>query len=273
MHHILSFTGYIVSYIPATLISSMAWALTFLFFDILKVRRKVVLNNITIAFSFELTEKEKIKLARRSYYEFCLTIFETLGSINPRVKKKIAIINREIADNIFKNNEGCYILCAHIGNWEYAASSFSEQVHKARVVVKKVGGKRLNSFVTYLRAKNNFQVIEKSPAGMAVRTIFETINKKGCVGVMLDQYKPGEPYLEFFNQKARTNTSLAAMVRRKPASILPVFIKRRSFNNHELIIAPPIDIIKSENSTDDILENSTRFNKEIEKMIRQNPSQ
>ena len=63
------------------------------------------------------------------------------------------------------------------------------------------------------------------------------------------------------------------MVRRKPASILPVFIKRRSYNNHELIIAPPIDIIKSENSADDIIENSTRFNKEIEKMIKQNPSQ
>ena len=88
MHHILSFTGYIVSYIPATLISSMAWALTFLFFDILKVRRKEKLNNITIAFTSELTEKEKLKLAGRSYYEFCLTIFETLGSINPRVKRK-----------------------------------------------------------------------------------------------------------------------------------------------------------------------------------------
>ena len=90
---------------------------------------------------------------------------------------------------------------------------------------------------------------------------------------MLDQHKPGEPYIDFFSRKARTNTSLAAIVRRKPGKVLPVFIKRLSYNKHELIISPAIDIQKTDNSRDDILENSRRFNKEIENMVRQNPSQ
>ena len=59
--------------------------------------------------------------------------------------------------------------------------SFSEQVQRARVVVKKVGGRGLNHFITSLRLKNNFEVIPKSPAGKAVKTIFKTIDEKAAL--------------------------------------------------------------------------------------------
>ena len=191
MYYLLSVVSYFLSILPESLIISISKAISYILFHVIGFRKKLVISNITQAFGDEKSEKEILDIAKRSYYEFILTCFETMISFNLNSKHSVNIINKKIVDEIMAEGNGCYVLVSHLGNWEFAASAFSKEVAPVRVVVKKVGGKGTDRFVTELRARNGFEVIHKKPAGVAVRTIFKTINEGKCVGVMLDQHKPG----------------------------------------------------------------------------------
>ena len=273
MYYILATFSYFLSFLPDSALKLFAKALSFVLYDLFGFRRKVVIQNVNQAFSSRKSRAEILEISKRSYYEVILTFIETLISFNPQRKKDVIIENKKVIDDILAGGTGCYLLVCHLGNWEAAASAFSSQVARARVVVKKVGGDSTDRFLTELRAKNNFEVIHKRPKGAAVRTIFKTIGENLCVGVMLDQHTPGERYIDFFGKPARTNSALATVWRRKKAPVVPVYIQRLDFNKHKLVIGEPLKLQNTEDKHSDILSNCLIFNKSIESMIEQCPEQ
>ena len=89
----------------------------------------------------------------------------------------------------------------------------------------------------------------------------------------MDQSRPGNPYLEFFGQPARTNTSFAAIWRRCPAPIIPGYIVRHEFGRHTVHFLPEVTLDQTENEEEDILRHSRIMNGVIEGVVRQHPEQ
>lgn len=161
---------------PETL-SRLATVLAWLAFDLLRLRRRLVLNNLAIAFGDTLSPEERVKLARQSYYHFALTVLEVLGSKGSEIAQNCEIVGAEHLREALAQGHGALILCGHLGNWECLAGALHRNFTQVHVVVKKVGGDGMNRFVDERRASIGLQSIPRDTNMAAIRAIIKRLRE------------------------------------------------------------------------------------------------
>jgi KDO2-lipid IV(A) lauroyltransferase len=122
MYHIVNALLYLLSLLPWFIIYALADLLYVLAFHVFGYRKKVVLDNLKKAFP-ELTEQERITIAKRFYHNFTDTLLESIKviSMSDRSLDKHFHVSDEsiklIAD-IVKTGRTCQIHAMHNFNWE-----------------------------------------------------------------------------------------------------------------------------------------------------------
>lgn len=271
MEHVLTALAQSLSRLPNRILVGLAQFITFMAFDVLRVRRSVMLRNVGIAFGDSKSAEEREHIARQSALNFVLTIFETMISIRKPIADRIEVRGGEHLRAALAEGRGVYILCFHLGNWEAMGAKVTRTFKPAYVVVKKVGGQGTNRFVERLRFNNGFYWIRRDRKGDGMRGIREVLDRGEIVGFVIDQARPGEPRLPFFGTPAKTNTSFAAIWSRRPAPVVPGYMHRTAFGEHLLEFEPALNLVSSENRSEDILRHSELFNKVVEGAVRKYP--
>ena len=228
-------------------------------------------ENLKIAFP-ELSKDERRSIARESYYHFCLTILEFLAFPAGTLGLNTKIVGAEPLKAALKKG-GVYVLCIHMSSWEAMGSALSAQIAPAHVVVKPFHPKALQTFLTEKRQKNGFYSILRKRKGEGMLAIENVLAARGMVGFVIDQARPKSPRLPLFGKPAKTNTSFAAIWRKAPAPIFPMFITRKKPGEFMIEVEPPIELTVSEDAAQDILAHSLIFNQCVESIIRLCPQQ
>jgi len=252
----------------------MAKFLAFMSYRVFKVRRRLILKNLETAFGTEKSPEERDKIGELSTYNFILTALEFLAERNGRLGEKVEIVEGEehLQDTVGKG-EGVYILCIHMGSWEAMGGGLTRHGYRSHVIVKRVGSEKTDQFVKKLREKNGFFCIQRKNKGDAVKGILKTLKAGQVVGFVMDQARPGEPFLPFFDKPAKTNTSFAAIWRKIQAPIIPAYIIRTGVGEHKIYVRPPVKLTTTDDAEKDVLEHSRLFNKVVESIIRKCPEQ
>lgn len=272
MYWILKLVASFVSRGSDETIDRIAAFLAFLAFDLLRLRRGLVLKNLRIAFP-EKSEPERVAIGRASMKNFALTALEFFRSQNTDIASRIEIKGIEHARKCLDQGKGAYVLCFHLGNWEAMGAAVTRNIAPAYVLVKKVGSSSVDRFVSELREKNGFLTVKRRKKGDGYAAIKEILARNEIVGFVMDQARPGEPKLPFFGQPAKTNTSLAAIRQRCPAPVLPSYILRLGPSRHVVEFFPEIVLDDTGDAARDVLEHSTRFNAIVESCVRRAPEQ
>lgn len=275
MHHLLNLLSIALSKCSKNTILRLSTGLTFLFFSVFRLRRSLILKNLRIVYKDQKDERELLSIAFNSYRQFIFTCLEFLSVRDGSLGKDVAIDpeSEEILKELKNRNEGGYILCIHMASWEAMGGGLSKKGYPSHVVVKKVGSKKINDMITQLRFKNGFLPIERRKKGDVVRKIRETLEKKEFIGFVMDQARPGEPFLPFFGVPAKTNTSFAAIWRKHPAPIIPGYIVMDEVGHYTVYFKDIIDLEVTDDAEKDILLHSELFNKKVEEMILEKPEQ
>ena len=105
-------------YGPASLRRGLAGFLAFLWYDLFRIRREVVLDNLTIAFP-QMSPGEKIKLGRRNlrhlalcFVEYCYMPWLSRDNFDHYFE----FHNDELLAQALKRGNGVLLLTAHLGN-------------------------------------------------------------------------------------------------------------------------------------------------------------
>lgn len=271
MYLLLSGIAKMLGLLSFAALERLAAAVTFLFFDIFRVRRKLMLRNLSIAFGDDYSPSQRVTIARHAFANFIQSMFESFICRKYAIDADVQVENAEILEAEMAKEEGVYFLLCHMGNWEAMGAFVSHRFRPSYTAMKKIGSKGINRYVENMREKNDMHWIKREKKGDAVRQMKEILGRGECVGFVMDQARPGEPRLPFFSKDAKTNTSLAAIWQKHPAPIVPAYFYRRAFGKHTLVINPPLTLRVSDNPQADILENSKLFNSEVEKIVRQKP--
>lgn len=273
MIYFLRVISFLIYISPRFLLTWLAKGLAFLTFDLLKIRREVMLKNLDIAFPDEFTSEEKKSIARKSLGNFAMTGLEFLEARTGDIARDVTGEGEHHLYDALKEGKGVYILCMHLGNWEAMGAYMTRNMVPSHVLVKPVGGDGLNQFVTEQRAKNRFLWVKRKKKGDGFSAIKEILGRNEVVGFVMDQSRPSSPRLPFFSQSAKTNTSFAAIWQKIPAPIVPAYAYRSSFGVHTVKFFPELKLSTSENLEEDILQHSTLFNQVVESCVRQAPEQ
>ena len=263
----------LLSYFSDRSIENIAKFLAFLMFYVFRFKRNLVIGNINTALNSVFSRSEQIRIGYKSVVSFILTELEFLAARSGKLSDRVSFIGREHLEKALDEGTGAYILCIHMGSWEAMGSAMTRQIEKTKVVVKKVGGPKTDAYITWLREHNGFQIIKRKKKGDAYIGIKKALESNQIVGFVMDQARPDEPKLPFFGKPAKTNTSLAAIWQKCEAPVIPGYCVRTARGRYEVAFLPELKLQRTEDPKADIIENSHRFNRSVENMIRKCPEQ
>jgi len=238
--------------------------------------RRIVLQNLRIAFGREKSEGEILSIAKRNFQNLGMMAIEFFRLPKMDVeafRNKVNIEGLEIYEKALNNGKGVLLLLSHFGNWELMGLMSRFLGSSIAVIARPMKkNKRVDRFVTEIRSGTGLEVISTEKAS---RKVMRMLSQNQIVGILIDQRaKRSEGvWVDFFGKKAPSTPALAVIAMRTGAPVLPVFMVRNGNRRHRLLIKEPLQLVDTGNIKKDVETNTQLMNQTLESMIRQYPDQ
>jgi KDO2-lipid IV(A) lauroyltransferase len=212
--------GYKRLHIPAIIIS-------FVFYNLLKIRRDVVFKNLRIAFPNKPDNELKL-IAKKSYYHFSRLILEIM-CIPKMSSEELQPLVRcsEVPElsKVYDKGKGLIFLTAHFGNWEYGAISVPLQMGTVMYpIVKPQRNPYVTDWLKKMRETHGNKVIS---LGMSIREIYKVLKDGKLLGVVGDQRGPKEGMrVKLFGRDTAIYSGTAELVLKLKVPIFVLFAVR-----------------------------------------------
>jgi len=276
--------AYFLNIFPVKLLWFFAKAFSWLWFDVLRIRRWTVLKNLTIAFP-EKSKEERMRLARLSMQHLCFGFFE-FGLI-PLMNKKW-IDERAIfhgLDNYEKalaQGKGLLLLSLHMGNGDVGVAALTLKGIRFNLISKKFKNSIANEFWFGVREKMGTRFLQPHGKNLAFDILKATKRNEGVIFV-IDQFM-GRPYgieTTFFGKKTGSAYGLSLFALKTGAPVLPIYayrdedLKTHIVFEQSLEIDPDDDEIANNNQDKDlqIQRLTQKYNDRVESIVRAHPEQ
>ncbi len=172
-----------------------------------------------------------------------------------------------------QRGKGTLFLTAHFGAWELCPFAHALYGHPLRFLIRPLDNPLLDWLINHYRTLSGNEIIAKRNS---LPEIFQALKKNEGVGILIDQNATLNEgiFADYFNIPACTTASLATIALRTNATVLPgVLIWDEGLRKHRLRFERPVDLIRTGKTQADIAQNTLRFNKILEKLVRQHPDQ
>jgi KDO2-lipid IV(A) lauroyltransferase len=189
MYYVLYGLFYLLSLLPMQLLYLMSDAIFILFYFVVGYRRKVVLENLKKAFP-EMTEQERIKIAKRFYHNLLDSFIETikLFSASRTFLEKRVTANWEVLEPLYRSGRSCQLHLGHTFNWEWGHHVLAAKTdYHILVVYMPVSNLVFERMMYKLRTRYGNTFI---PAGNMGKTMSDFKGKQYLLGLVADQ-SPG----------------------------------------------------------------------------------
>jgi len=196
----------------------------------------------------------------------------------PRYNRKNIehIIEIEGHDNFLQaqqRGQGVLILTGHIGAWELSSFAHAIYGYSMHYMARPLDNVRLDSFVNHYRSLSGNQPIYKNESA---RAVLKSLNNAGIVGILADQNTLPEEgaFVDFFGKTACTTTGIARLALHTGAAVVPGYAYwDTTVQKYKLRFEPEVEVSNTGDSERDIFENTQRFAKITEEIIRKFPDQ
>ncbi len=245
-----------------------------LFYYIIPIRKKTVLENLHNAFP-DYDEKKLKSIAFGSYKSFAIALAEILyipAMSKEEIKKQVDCINVELIREKYEENKGVILLSAHFGNWEFMATSLAAQLNiPISVVIKPQRNPYVTNWMNKARTKWNNEIV---PLGISIRQTYQTIKDKKIVAMVADQRGPEESIkINFFGRNLTVLTGPAALSLKTGAPILYGISVRQDDYSYKSVMTEISNENLPESNEEKIKELSQRHMAYLEGYIRKYPEQ
>jgi len=169
--------------------------------------------------------------------------------------------------------KGVIYLTGHIGAWELSSYAHALYGFPLHYMARPLDNGPLDKMVNEYRGKSGNQPVYKNEAA---RTMMRVLKDAGTLGILADQNTmPGEGiFVDFFGKPACTTTGIARVALHTDAAVVPGYAYwDENLRKYRLRFEPPMELVRSGDAERDIRENTQRFTKVIEEIIRKYPEQ
>ena len=172
-----------------------------------------------------------------------------------------------------RRGKGVLYLTGHIGAWELSSFAHALYGYPLHYMARPIENRRIDSLVNkYRRLSGNQPIFKNESARVALKVLKEA----GTIGILADQNTmPQEGvFVDFFGKAASTTTGIARLALHTDAAVVPGFaVWDDSLGKYRLRFEPPVKLIRTGDAERDILENTQKFTKVLEDIIRKYPEQ
>ena len=172
-----------------------------------------------------------------------------------------------------KRGKGVLYLTGHIGAWELSSFAHALYGFPLHYMARPIDNPRVDRLVNAYRRLSGNQPIFKNESA---RALLKILREAGTVGILADQNTMPEEgvFVDFFGKSACTTTGVARVALHTDAAVVPGYaVWDAGIQKYRLHFDPPVELIRTGDAERDILENTQRFTKVIEGIIRKYPDQ
>jgi KDO2-lipid IV(A) lauroyltransferase len=274
----VEFFGYriiekLVCSIPDEKLASMARPFAFLVFYILRIRRKISLDNLQIAFP-EKTEHWRKSTAYFAYLHFSLVILEFMKIqkwSKSRMREKLRFTNFDDILPELDKGTGVIIVSAHFGNWEFGTGYVGSRGVPATAVQQNQKNVFIDKRMKDIRRKWGVEIIDTKGA---VKNSVEKIRTGRIVALLGDQDAGSRGiFVPFFSRPASTHFGAAVIHQRTGAPLY--FVECSRVENYKIdFIFKRIDTrISAEDPEEQVKQIAALLMQYLEKTVRRYPKQ
>jgi len=245
-----------------------------LFYYIIPIRKKTVLDNLNNAFP-DYDEKKLRSIAFGSYKSFAIALVEILYlpvMSKEDIENQIDCSNLDLIRTKYEENNGVILLTAHFGNWEFMATSVAAQLNiPLSVVIKPQRNPYVTNWMNKARTKWNNEIV---PLGISIRQTYQTLKDKKIVAMVADQRGPKESIkINFFGRNLTVHTGPAVLSLKTGAPIIYGISVRQEDYSYKTVWTEISKKNLPESNEEKITEFSQRHMSYLESYIRKYPEQ
>jgi KDO2-lipid IV(A) lauroyltransferase len=186
--------------------------------------RRLALRNLEAAFPARPAH-ERAAIARDMFAHFgrLLTVLLKFSTMRP--DQMLARVEFEGEDRVKAAHalgKGALLFTGHFGYWEINALVHALVLQPMSLLARPLDNPLLHALLERVRARTGNSVIYRRGA---VRRILRALGSNQAVAVLIDQHiqTSDAVYVDFFNRRAATTSSVAALALRTGAPVIPVF--------------------------------------------------
>jgi KDO2-lipid IV(A) lauroyltransferase len=260
--------------VPLTIRKLFFKSLMMFFYHAVAKHRLIALHNLRCAFP-EKTTEELIAIAKGVYRNVAITMAEFFSM--PSITRKnlhewVEVEGLEHFESGIAQGKGLLTIIAHFGNWELMPVTAPLFLKPSYIVYRPLDSPVLDNLVEHVRTINGNEMVRKGGSG---KRIMELLKENHSIGILSDQNVAAREgvFVDFFGRPACTGVGLAVLALRSGAPVLPMFMARQKSGKYKFILKPLVEITKTGDYEKDLLENTQRFTKIVEEVVREYPDQ
>ncbi len=172
-----------------------------------------------------------------------------------------------------RRGKGVLFLTGHIGAWELSSFAHALYGFPLHYMARRIDNSRIDALVNGYRCMSGNRPIFKNESA---RVMLKVLKEAGTIGILADQNTmPQEgAFVDFFGKMASTTTGIARMALHTDAAVVPGYaIWDEASGKYRLRFEPPVELIRTGDTERDVFENTQKFTKVIEEIIRKYPEQ
>ena len=268
MYYILKIFLTIISRLPWWALYRVSDALFFLIYHVAWYRRKVVWNNLSIAFP-EKNPEVINEMSIRFYRNFSDQIVETLKLItcDPSEINKRFEVDNTVYDRLYKEGRHVLLASAHQFNWEWGNWTLNHNTSfRIRIIYMMVSNKVIERVVNQYRTRFGTEMIPANNLGKLMK-----LTESPSMTVFLADQNPSDMkrvyWTRFFGREVPVHRGLEILAKRTDSAVVFDEITRVKRGHYKLVSKLAFENPK-ETHSNEITEAYTRF---LEESISNQP--
>jgi KDO2-lipid IV(A) lauroyltransferase len=272
--HLLSYsllrvTCSVLTLLPLNFSYGLAKFLGNFAYHILRLRRRVVMDNLQTAFGREKAESQIEVIAAESYRQIGMSFVELLVApkLHPQIQHILEPKHFSLIQRLLHGGKGLITVSGHLGNWELQGAAAATAMSKPfTVAAVQQSNPYIDRFITRRRNDMGMQVAGTKEA---MKLLLRALKNRQAIGLVADQNAGRNAvFVDFFGKKAATQPGPAQLALKFGAPLL-VGAAIRTGPGKFKILSQQVEI-----KADDTVETLTqRHVKILEDFIRQHPEQ
>ena len=267
---VLIYIFFLTSRIIGLKLSRNLFSFIFIKFGSFFKSRKIINQNLERIVK-NLTKDNKEKVIDKMWSNYGKTFIEYIYlNYFRKNSNHIEIVNKEIIEDLVKNNKKAIFISGHFANYELMSMELTKLNLRLATIYRPLNNIFLNPFMVFLRKK--FVCKNQIKKGMnGVKQSLNFMEKNYSIALMVDQRLSEGVKVPFFNELASTTSLPAQLAIKFKCDIIPIYISRKDGDRFKMEIMKPIKIsLNKKNEKDEI---TKQINELLEKLIVRDPSQ
>ena len=221
---------WLLSSLPMALLYLLSDGLYLLFFYVIGYRKKVVLDNLTLAFP-EKEERELLEIRKKFYRHFTDLVVESVKAFTMSkafVSKRYAFNNPEVVNDLHKKGRSIAFVGAHQANWEWSCSMPMVVDVLCFGAYTRMGNKYFDRVIKKSRSKFGFIGYETTKTVQAIKSNFDN-GVQGLYLLLSDQspqIHKTHYWSEFMGVKVPIHTGAEMLAKKFDMAVVNYSIKK-----------------------------------------------